>query len=121
MSSSCKDFLHLLVSIQQLMKNAIMFCLYSFSLHHRKSKIAFAIEMYTLDAMIEFIVNMTFLLQAIAMFTRTHNSTLRIHTLKKIFATQDKVFCCAMKRHERKVIFKMKILEEDLVLKLSHR
>ena len=30
MSSSCKDFLHLLVSIQQLMKNAIMFCLYFF-------------------------------------------------------------------------------------------
>jgi len=92
-----------------------------FSLHHQKSKIAFAIEMHTLDAMIEFIVNMIFLLQAIAVFTRTHDSTLRIHTLKKIFATQDKVFCCAMKRHERKVIFKMKILEKDLVLKLSHR
>jgi hypothetical protein len=74
--------------------------------------------MHTLDAMIEFIVNMTFLLQATAVFTRTHDSTLRTCTLKKISATQDRVFCCAMKRHERKVIFKTKILEENLVLKL---
>jgi len=113
-----ENFLHLLVSIQQLMKNAIAFCLYSFSLHHQESKIALAIEMHTLDAMIEFIVNTTFLLQATAVFTRTHDSMLKTRTLKKIFATQDKVFCCMMKRHKRKVIFKMKILEEDLMLKL---
>jgi len=100
------------------MKNVIMFCLYSFSLHHRESKIAFAIKMHILDAMIEFIVNTTFLLQVTAMFTRMHDSTLRTCTLKKIFATQDKVFRCAMRRHEEKVIFKMKILEENLVLKL---
>jgi len=87
MSSSRKDFLHLLVSIQQLMKNAIMFCLYSFSLHHQESKIALMIEMYTLDAMIKFIINTTFLLQVTAMFTRTHDSTLRTCMLKKIFAT----------------------------------
>jgi len=97
----------------------IAFCLYSFSLHHQESKIAFAIEMHTLNAMIEFVVDTTFLLQAIAMFTRMQNSTLRIHMLKKIFATQDKVFDCTMKRHEEKVIFKMKILKEDLMLKLS--
>jgi len=76
--------------------------------------------MHTLNAMIEFIVNMTFLLQATAVFTRTHDSTLRTHMLKKISATQDKVFDCAMRRHEEKVIFKMKILEENLVLKLFH-
>ncbi len=62
---------------------------------------------------------MTFLLQAIAMFTRMHDSMLRIHMLKKIFATQDKVLCCAMKKHEEKVIFKIKILKENLMLKLS--
>jgi len=97
----------------------IAFCLYSFSLHHQESKIAFAIEMHTLNAMIEFVVDTTFLLQATAVFTRMQNSTLRIHMLKKIFATQDKVFDCTMKRHEEKVIFKMKILKEDLMLKLS--
>jgi len=107
------------VSIQQLIKKAIAFCLYSFSLHHQESKIALAIKMHTLDATIKFIVNTAFLLQATAMFTEMHDSTLRTHTLKKIFATQDKVFDCAMRRHEEKVIFKMKILEEDLVLKLS--
>jgi len=106
------------VNVQQLMKNVIMFCLYFFSLHHQESKIAFAIKMHTLDAMIEFIVNMTFLLQAIAVFIRTHDSMLRTCTLKKISATQDKVFRCAMRRHEEKVIFKTKILEENLVLKL---
>ncbi len=107
------------MSIQQLTKNAIVFCLYSFSLHHRESKIAFAIEMHTLDATIDFVVNTTFLLQVTAVFTRTHDSTLRIRTLKKISATQDRVFDCAMRRHEEKVIFKMKILEENLVLELS--
>jgi len=39
--------------------------------------------------------------------------------LKKIFATQDKVLCCVMKKHEEKVIFKIKILKENLMLKLS--
>jgi len=76
--------------------------------------------MHTLNAMIEFIVNTTFLLQATAVFTEMHDSTLRIHTLKKIFVMQDKVFNCAMKKHEEKVIFKTKILEENLVLKLFH-
>jgi len=103
------------------MKNAIMFCLYSFSLHHRESEIALAIEMHTLDATIEFVVNTTFLLQATAVFTETHDSTLRTRTLKKISATQDKVLCCAMRRHEEKVIFETKILEENLVLKLFCR
>jgi len=84
------------VSIQQLIKNAVMFCLYSFSLHHQESKIALAIEMHTLDATIEFVVNTTFLLQATAVFTETHDSTLRTRTLKKISATQGKVFDCAM-------------------------
>jgi len=121
MSSFREDFLHLLVSVQQLMKNAIVFCLYSFSLHHQESKIALAIEMHTLDAMIKFVVNTTFLLQATAVFIRTHDSMLRTCTLKKISATQDKVFCCAMRKHERKVIFKMKILKENLVLELSCR
>jgi len=107
------------VNVQQLTKNMIMFCLYSFSFHHQESKIAFAINMYTLDAMINFIVNMTFLLQVIAMFTKTHDSMLRIHTLKKIFMMQDKILNCAMKKHEEKVIFKIKILKENLVLKLS--
>ena len=120
MNSSYEDLLHLLVSIQQLMKNAIAFCLYSFSLHHQESKIAFAIKMYTLDAMIEFIVNTTFLLQATAMFTRMHDSMLRTHMLKKISVTQDRIFRCAMKKHEEKVIFKMKILKENLVLKLFY-
>ncbi len=119
MSSSCKDLLHLLVNVQQLIKNAIAFCLYSFSLHHWESKIALAIEMHTLNAMIKFVVNTTFLLQATAVFTRMHDSTLRIHTFKKIFATQDKVFDCAMRKHEEKVIFKTKILKENLVLELS--
>jgi len=108
--------LHLLVSIQQLTKNAIAFCLYSFSLHHQESEIALAIETHTLDATIRFVVNTTFLLQVTAVFTRTHDDTLRICTLKKISATQDRVLCCAMRRHEEKVIFKMKILEENLVL-----
>jgi len=120
MSSFYEDFLHLLVSVQQLMKNMIMFCLYSFSLHHQESKIAFAIEMHTLNAMISFIVNTTFLLQVTAVFTETHDSTLRTRTLKKIFATQDRIFHCVMKRHEEKVIFKMKFLEENLMLKLFH-
>jgi len=75
--------------------------------------------MHTLDATIDFVVNTTFLLQAIAVFTRTHDSTLRICTLKKISATQDRVFDCAMRRHEEKVIFEMKTLEENLVLELS--
>jgi len=74
--------------------------------------------MHIFNATIRFIVDITFLLQVIAMFTRMHDSMLRIHTLKKIFAMQSKVFCCVMKRHERKVIFKTKILEENLVLKL---
>ncbi len=117
-SSSCEDFLHLLVSIQQLTKNSIAFCLYSFSLHHQESKIAFVIKMHILDAMIKFIVNMIFLLQVIAVFTETHDSMLRTCTLKKIFATQDKVLCCAIKKHEEKVIFKIKILKENLMLKL---
>ncbi len=118
MNSFCEDFLHLLVSIQQLTKNVIMFCLYYFSLHHWKSKITLVIKMHTLDAMIKFVVNMTFLLQATAVFTKTHDSMLRTRTLKKISATQDRIFCCAMRKHERKVIFKIKILEENLVLKL---
>ncbi len=75
--------------------------------------------MHTLNATIEFIVNTTFLLQATAVFTKTHDSTLRTYTLKKISATQGKVFDCAMRKHEEKVIFEMKILEENLVLKLS--
>jgi len=120
MSNSHENLLHLLVSIQQLMKNIIMFYLYSFSLHHQESKIAFAIKMHTLDAMIKFIVNMTFLLQATAVFTRTHDSILKTCTLKKISATQDKVFRCVMRKHEEKVIFKMKILKENLVLKLFY-
>ncbi len=120
MNSFCENLLHLLVSIQQLTKNTIMFCLYSFSLHHQKSKIAFAIKMHTLNAMIKFIVNTTFLLQATAVFTETHDSTLRTRTLEKISATQDRVFRCVMRRHEEKVIFKMKILKENLVLKLFH-
>ncbi len=74
--------------------------------------------MHTLDATISFVVDMTFLLQATAVFTETHDSTLRTRTLKKIFATQDKVFDCAMRRHEEKVIFETKILEENLMLKL---
>jgi len=118
MSSSCEDLLHLFVSVQQLIKNAVAFCLYSFLLHHQESKIALAIEMHTLDAMIEFVVDTTFLLQATAVFTETHDSTLRTRTLKKISATQDKVFDCAMRRHEEKVVFKTKILEENLMLKL---
>ncbi len=118
-SSSCEDLLHLFVSVQQLIKNAIAFCLYSFSLHHRESKVAFAIETHTLDATIEIIVDTTFLLQATAVFTRTHDSTLRIHALKKISATQDRVFSYAMRRHEEKVVFETKILEENLVLELS--
>ncbi len=68
--------------------------------------------------MIDFIVNTTFLLQVTAVFIRTHDSTLRTCTFKKISATQDKVFDCAMKRHEEKVIFETKILEENLVLEL---
>ncbi len=67
--------------------------------------------MYTLNAMINFIVNITFFLQATAMFTEMHNNMLRTCTLKKISATQDKVFDCTIKRHEEKVIFKMKILK----------
>jgi len=62
---------------------------------------------------------MTFLLQVIAMFIRMHDSMLRTCTFKKIFATQDKVFDYTMKRHEEKVIFEIKILKENLVLKLS--
>ncbi len=31
---------------------------------------------------------------------------------------QNRIFDCAMKKHEEKVIFKMKILKENLVLKL---
>jgi len=76
--------------------------------------------MYILDATIEFIINITFFLQATAMFTEMHDSTLRTRTLKKIFATQDKVFRCVMRKHEEKVIFKMKILKENLVLKLFY-
>ena len=75
--------------------------------------------MHTLDATIDFVVDTTFLLQATAMLTRTHDSALRICTFKKISATQDRVFDCAMRRHEEKVIFKMKILEENLVLESS--
>jgi len=74
--------------------------------------------MHTFNATIKFIVDTTFLLQATAVFTRMHDSMLRTRTLKKIFATQDKVFDCVMKRYEEKVIFEMKILEENLVLKL---
>jgi len=74
--------------------------------------------MHTLDATISFVVDMTFLLQATAVFTETHDSTLRTRTLKKIFATQDRVFDCAMRRHEEKVIFETKILEVNLMLKL---
>ncbi len=77
--------------------------------------------MHTLDAMIEFIVDTTFLLQVTAVFIKTYDSTLRTCTLKKIFAMQDRIFCCTMKKHERKVIFKMKILKENLVLKLFCR
>ncbi len=76
--------------------------------------------MHTLDAMINFVVDMTFLLQTTAMFTRMHDSMLKTYTFKKIFATQDKVFDCVMRKHEEKVIFKMKILKENLVLKLFY-
>jgi len=62
---------------------------------------------------------MTFLLQVTAMFTETHDSMLRIHMLKKNFAMQDRIFDCAMRKHEEKVIFEMKILKENLMLKLS--
>ncbi len=106
------------MSIQQLIKNAIAFCLYPFSLHHRESKIAFAIEMHTLDATVEIIVDTTFLLQATAVFTRTHDSTLRTRALKKTSATQGRVFSYAMRRHEGKVVSETKTLEEDLVLEL---
>jgi len=82
-----------------------MFCLYSFSLHYQESKIALAIKMHTLDAMINFVVNTTFLLQVTAMFTRMHDSMLRTHTFKKISVTQDKVFDCVMRRHEEKSDF----------------
>ena len=75
--------------------------------------------MHTFNAMINFIVNMTFLLQEIAMFTKMHDNMLRIHMFKKIFATQDKVFDYVMKKHEEKVIFKIKILKKNLMLKLS--
>ncbi len=68
--------------------------------------------------MIKLVVNIAFLLQTTAVFTETHHSMLRTRTLKKISATQDWVFYCVMRRHEEKVIFKMKILEENLVLKL---
>jgi len=118
MSSFREDLLHLFMSVQQLIKNAIAFCFYSFSLHHQESKIALAIEMHTLDAMIKFIVNTTFFLQATAVFTETHDSTLRTRTLKKISATQDRVFDCTMRKHGKKVIFKTKILKENLVLEL---
>ena len=74
--------------------------------------------MHTLNTTIDFVVNTTFLLQATAVFTRMHDSMLRICTFKKISATQDKVFDCAMRKHEEKVIFKTKILEENLMLKL---
>jgi len=80
------------VSVQQLIKNAIAFCLYSFSLHHQESKVALAIEMHTLDATIDFVANTTFLLQATAVLTRTHDSTLRTCTFKKTSATQGRVF-----------------------------
>jgi len=91
----------------------ITFYLYSFSLHHQESKIAFAIEMHTLNAMIDFIVNMIFLLQVTAVFTRTHDSTLKTHTFKKIFATQDKVFDCAMRKHEEKSDFQDENLRKE--------
>jgi len=121
MNSSCKDLLHLLVSIQQFIKNTITFCLYSFSLHHQESKITLAIEMYTLNATIKFIVDTTFFLQVTAVFIRTHDSMLRTCMLKKISTMQSRIFCCVMKRYERKVIFEMKILEKNLVLKLFCR
>ncbi len=117
-SSSREGLLHLFVSVQQLIKNAIAFCLYSFSLHHRESKVAFAIETHTLDATVEIIADTAFLLQATAVFTRTHDSTLRTRALKKNSATQGRVFSYAMRRHEEKVIFETKILEENLVLEL---
>jgi len=75
--------------------------------------------MHTLDTTIDFIVNTTFLLQATAVFIKTHDSTLRTCMLKKIFATQDRIFDYAMKKHEEKVIFKTKILKKNLMLKLS--
>ncbi len=68
--------------------------------------------------MINFVVDMTFLLQATAVFIRMHDSMLKTYMFKKIFTTQDKVFDCAMRKYEEKVIFKMKILKKDLVLKL---
>ncbi len=74
--------------------------------------------MHTLDAIIDFIVDITFLLQVIAVFTKMHDSTFRTYTFKKISAMQDKVFDYAMKRHEEKVIFEIKFLKENLVLKL---
>jgi len=107
------------VSVQQLIKNAIAFCLYSFSLHHRESKVAFAIETHTLDATVEIIADTAFLLQATAVFTRTHDSTLRTRALKKTSATQGRVFSYAMRRHEGKVIFETKTLGGNLVLELS--
>ena len=117
MSSSYEDLLHLLVSIQQFIKNMIAFYLYSFSLHHQESKIALAIKMHTLDTMIDFIVDTTFLLQATAMFTRMHDSTLRTCMFKKIFATQDKVFDCVMKRHEEKSDFQDENLKRESSVK----
>ncbi len=87
MNSFCEDFLHLLVSIQQLMKNMIMFYLYSFSLHHWKSKITLVIKMHTFNARIKFVINMIFLLQVTAMFIKMHDSMLRTCMLKKISAT----------------------------------
>ena len=74
--------------------------------------------MHTLDATVEIIVDTTFLLQATAVFTRTHDSTLRTRALKKTSATQGRVFSYAMRRHEGKVVSETKTLEEDLVLEL---
>ncbi len=87
MNNFHKDFLHLLVNVQQLIKNMIVFCLYSFLLHHWESEIALTIKMHTLNTMINFIVNTAFLLQVITVFTRTYDSTLKICTFKKIFVT----------------------------------
>ncbi len=64
--------------------------------------------MHTLDAIIDFIVNMTFLLQATAMFTKMHDSTLRIYTLKKISAMQDKVLIVQWKDMKKKWFLRRK-------------
>ncbi len=63
--------------------------------------------------MINFVVDMTFLLQATAVFIRMHDSMLKTYMFKKIFTTQDKVFDCAMRKHEEKSDFQDENLRKE--------